>query len=168
MEAKTWAWIDKKDWGDGPWQHEPDKIQFDDEATGLPCIVRRSGMGGNLCGYVGVPEGHPWFGKNYSDLLDVEVHGGLTFAEKCQEDDKEHGICHVEDDGVKRYWLGFDCGHSQDLMPAMVVRERELGPSLNFPGFPVTVLRCSIGVYKSVEYVKQECASLARQVKEAR
>ncbi len=154
METKTWAWIDKKDWGDGPWQDEPDKIQWEDEATKLPCLIRRNNRAGNLCGYVGVPEGHLWFGKKYG-AIDADVHGGLTFADECQEEDKEHGICHVEEDGIKRYWLGFDCGHSGDFAPGM--------RSLNFPGFPGFSV-----TYKTVEYVKQECADLARQVKEAR
>lgn len=30
-------------------------------------------------GYVAVPKDHPFFGKDYDDV-DVEVHGGLTFA----------------------------------------------------------------------------------------
>ncbi len=38
---------------------------------------------GFRCGYVRIPPGHPWHGKDYSDeaLWDVDVHGGLTFAE---------------------------------------------------------------------------------------
>lgn len=160
MKTKTWKWIDKSDWGNGPWSEEVDKMQFDDEATGLPCIIRRNGHAGNLCGYVGVPEGHPWFGTNYNELLDVGVHGGLTFSEACEEEDKEHGICHVAEDGVKRFWLGFDCGHGGDLAPGMAKLGLKSFSLPGFPGFPVT--------YKTVEYVKQECASLARQVKAAR
>ena len=34
MEHKTWATVDKSAWGDGPWQDEPDKEQWPDEATG--------------------------------------------------------------------------------------------------------------------------------------
>src|SRR6185295_14871422 len=109
--------------GDGPWMNEFDKQQFEDEATKLPCIIRRSGFTGNLCGYVGVPEGHPWFGKDYNEI-DAEVHGGLTYAAECDEDDKEHGICHVEEDGIRRWWIGFDCGHFMDLSPRMDAIDR--------------------------------------------
>ena len=56
VEHKTWVTIDKSSWGDGPWLAEPDKEQFADEATGLPCLIRRSPTSGALCGYVGVPE----------------------------------------------------------------------------------------------------------------
>jgi len=90
-------------WGPGPWQNEPDgPIAFDHR--GLSCFVHR----GNSvwCGYVGVPEGHLWHGKEYGEI-DVGVHGGLTFA----EDSGPHGI----KDG--RWYIGFDCGHAFDLSP---------------------------------------------------
>lgn len=75
--------IDKAEWPRGAWDDEPDKIQWQDEATGLPCLIVR-GPSGALCGYVGVAPGHPWHGKDYDDC-GVDVHGGLTFASKCAE-----------------------------------------------------------------------------------
>ena len=80
--------IDKTDWLRGPWDSEPDKIQWRDEATGLPCLIVR-GPAGSLCGYVGVAPGHPWHGKHYDDGCDVDVHGGLTFAHGCAEISRE-------------------------------------------------------------------------------
>jgi hypothetical protein len=75
--------IDRKDWGIGPWNNEPDKMQWQDAATGLACLAVRNDMG-VWCGYVGIPEGHPWYGKGYEDLGDVDVHGGLTYGSaKC-------------------------------------------------------------------------------------
>src|SRR5579884_1161092 len=110
MERMTWTTIDKSTWGPGPWQDEPDKEQWTDEATGYACLIKRNPVGA-LCGYVGVPEGHPWHGSGYSPgysaenedelsaalkLLDeVEVHGGLTYADSCQEGPEEATICHV-------------------------------------------------------------------------
>src|SRR4051812_13771303 len=63
LEYRT---IDKTGWGDGPWQSEPDKRQWHDEATGLACLIVRGPMGA-LCGYVGLPPGHPWHGKEYHE-----------------------------------------------------------------------------------------------------
>ena len=122
MEHKTWTTVDKTAWGEGPWSGEVDKEQFTDEATGLPCLVKRN-HSGSLCGYVGVSEGHPWFGKDYGDLS-ADVHGGLTFADFCQEGDEAHTICHVPGPGEpdRVYWLGFDCGHAWDLVPGMNAR----------------------------------------------
>lgn len=155
MEHKTWTTTDKTSWGPGPWQDEPDKEQFADEATGLPCLVKRSPLGGNLCGYVGVSEGHPWLGKDYDDI-DAEVHGGLTYAGFCQEGDEARTICHIPGPGEpgRLYWLGFDCGHAWDVSPGMDAR---------YPDF----FRDPTVTYKTVAYVKAECARLAAQAAEA-
>ena len=66
MERIEYRTIDTAAWGDGPWATEPDKIQWPDEETGYPCLIVRNGqVGGFLCGYVGVPKGHPAYGLNY-------------------------------------------------------------------------------------------------------
>ena len=46
--------INKADWGDGPWQHEPDLVRWTDAATGLQCLTRRNHAGA-WCGYVAIP-----------------------------------------------------------------------------------------------------------------
>lgn len=84
METLEYRTIDKTGWGDGPWQDEPDKRQWQDDATGLSCLIVR-GPAGAWCGYVGVPETHPYFGADYSSDVDMDVHGGLTFAGKCAD-----------------------------------------------------------------------------------
>jgi hypothetical protein len=38
MDTIEYRTIDKSQWGPGPWQDEPDKKQWQDEATGLPCL----------------------------------------------------------------------------------------------------------------------------------
>lgn len=97
--------IDKSDWGPGSWNEEPDKLQYPDEDTGLPCLILRSTLG-HLCGYVGVSSTHPLFGKSYEEP-DIKVHGGLTFAGKWEEQ------------GNDIWWFGFDCGHMGDRSPHM-------------------------------------------------
>src|SRR5207244_1179897 len=86
--------IDKSSWARGQWDIEPDKIQWPDEATGLPCLIVRGPIGA-LCGYVGVPKGHPLHGIDYSQTIPgsqgnrpeglLNVHGGVTFADHCTE-----------------------------------------------------------------------------------
>ena len=51
------------------------------------------------------------------------------------------------------YWLGFDCHHCDDYAPAFAVRGKEIG-CMGHPG----------DVYRDLEYVEGECASLARQL----
>lgn len=49
----------------------------------------------------------------------VQVHGGLTFSNLCADGEPEDGICHTPESGrpANVWWFGFDCGHSNDLMP---------------------------------------------------
>lgn len=99
---REWKTIDKSEWERGQWDNEPDKVQWVDEATGLDCLIVRN-HGGAWCGYVGLPEGHPYYEVGYSDCTqkppcgesycdhspDVDVHGGLTFADHCHEPSRE-------------------------------------------------------------------------------
>lgn len=87
------------------WEHEPSSRSW--SAYGLPCMVRRGGLG-VWCGYVGVKSEHPYYGRKCNDI-DIDVHGGLTFG--------EYG-----DGGewpADYYWLGFDCGHFLDILPGL-------------------------------------------------
>lgn len=104
--------IDRRGWPDGPWNDEPDRVEW--RSHGFACLIVRNAMGA-LCGYVGVPDSHPLHGRDYSDVA-LTAHGGLTFSDSC------HGpICHVpqpgEPDNV--WWFGFDCSHALDVVPSL-------------------------------------------------
>lgn len=149
METKQWANVDKTGWGDGPWQRGPDKIQWQDKATGYPCLIVR-GPSGALCGYVGTHVRHPAYGKHYNDV-DVEVHGGLTFSDFCREGkDESVGICHVAPGEDKVWWLGFDCAHYNDVSPKY---------NSEFRG-----VTFGSGSYKNLRYVRKEVTDLAKQL----
>lgn len=49
---------------EGEWDREPDKIEWTDKKTGLPCLIVRNRLGA-LCGYVGVGEKHPFYKVEY-------------------------------------------------------------------------------------------------------
>ena len=72
--------IEKSEWGDGPWQREPDRMEW--IASGLPARIRRNPIYGTLCGYVGVPPEHPMHGIRHSDLEygALRAHRGITGA----------------------------------------------------------------------------------------
>lgn len=172
---------DKSAWGDGPWLSEPDKQQWQDATTGLPClIVRNTRITGALCGYVGVGRDHPAHGMshdhwcaNYTDddspglssiqkaINAVEVHGGLTFASGCSHgDDPSEGICHIPGNGEPDdvWWFGFDCAHAGDVSPAIDATLREIGsPRREIVGWEQH--------YRDMAYVEAEVASLAAQLK---
>jgi hypothetical protein len=155
MQTIQYTTIDKSQWPAGPWQDEPDKIQWMDEATRLPCLIVR-GPSGALCGYVGVAEGHRYFGASHEEVP-VEVHGGLTFSGVCQPP----CICHlpgeVEADHV--HWLGFDCAHSRDVSPGFM---HVLGHVRDLMLCPWTA--SGYAEYRDVQYVKAEVAKLAAQL----
>lgn len=160
MKTRQYKTVDKTDWGDGPWQSEPDKIQFVDQATGMPALIVRNGFGA-LCGYVGVPKGHKAHGVPYDDplLRNIKVHGGLSFSGECSHGDEATTICHVPEEGEPDdvWWLGFDCAHLGlgDVLPAMDADRKALGlPSL----------REETDCYRTVEYVKKHIAELALQL----
>jgi hypothetical protein len=118
----------------GPWDDEPDKIQWVDDTSDLDCLMVRNHFG-NWCGYVGVPVGHPAYGVDY-DQIDVSVHGGLTYGAACAEDEADGapsgGVCHVPLDGRPHevWWQGFDCGHGGDFAPGMHSMEMRVMPDL--------------------------------------
>lgn len=136
----------KASFGPGPWIDEPDRKEW--RHAGLPCLIVRQDLGA-LCGYVGVPPGHPAHGQDYGSV-DVSVHGGLTYGDRCTGK-----ICHQPQPGEtdEIWWLGFDCAHAFDLVPGLVVR---------LPG----ILRESLGgEYRTIEYVEGEVNQLAEQLR---
>ena len=73
----------------------------------LPCAIHYWRDHWN--GYVGVPPAHPAHGKDYNaDLLDdIDVHGGLTYANSSCPGDHW--------DGMGMWWFGFDTAHYYDM-----------------------------------------------------
>lgn len=144
----------RSSWGEGPWETEPDRIEWKTEA-GLPAIIRRNRLG-NLCGYVAVPPGHPAHGKAW-DSIPVDAHGGVTYAEPCSGE-----VCHVPEPGEPDdvWWVGYDCSHAWDLMPAMRAAIKKLMPD------QPDELIAGLGTYRDLDYNRGECESLAKQLKE--
>lgn len=104
---------------------------------------------GFRCGYVRVPPGHPWHGKDHDDV-DAEVHGGLTFAEA-----DEHCGKGGPDDA---WWLGFDCAHAGDAPdPALPGGHRLAVLSEIYNDFP------SYATIRTTEYVSGQCRRLIDQ-----
>lgn len=167
--------VNKARWPRGPWDSEPDKRQWADPATGLPCMIKRHPGTGNWCGYVGVPEGHPAYEVGYSESISVvavepitvtipvvgspavraaidaiKIHDGLSFSDRCEKGDVPAKlICHIPAPGEpdKVWWFGFSCGGTFDYMPG--TREGFVDDRIE---------------YRPQAYVEAECAKLARQL----
>lgn len=148
--------VDKSSWGEGPWQTEPDRVDF--VHAGLACLALRHPDHGFWCGYVGVPREHPDYGKQPEEGVDADVHGGLNYGDVCSGP-----ICHVPQPGMPAdvWWLGFDCGHLCDLAPGRIARLRIL--SVSFPGLP-DLPAMPREVYRDLPYVRREIKRLADQL----
>jgi hypothetical protein len=129
-----------------PWEHEPDREEWVHELTGYKCTVWRHPTFGSLNGYVAIPKGHRVWGKGYDDV-DVDVHGGLTYA----NEDKE----------TSEWVFGFDCTHAGDFSPKLALTMMKFvddgAESMNW--------RTRTEVYRTFEWVKKEVCVLARQLK---
>jgi hypothetical protein len=151
----------KATWRSGPWDDEPDRLQFK-TSSGLPGLIVRNPYGA-LCGYVGVANEHPFYGKSYNDL-DVEVHGGLTYADACQVDGP---ICHVPEPGEPDdvWWFGFDCAHAYDLVPGLITDPTDsLIVSLYTSFERLGDLASDRDTYRDINYVRNEVENLANQL----
>ncbi len=100
-----------------PWENEPDHAEWENE-VGYKCRISRMEGSGALCGYVGIPKGHTFWGVIYDegneelDAIADDVHGGFTYTEE----------------GKDGYWyFGFDTTHADDFAPKLVELLIEFG-----------------------------------------
>lgn len=130
--------VPKDRWGEGPWQHEPDEVEWITE-HGYSGFMARNHQGA-WCGYVGVLPTHPLHGRGPLDV-DLEAHGGINIA----------GALRGKPADV--WWFGFDCGHVWDDSPAMIALAREIS-GRDLAG----------GTYWTVNMVRAEVETLAKQI----
>ena len=138
--------VDRSGWPSGPWDDEPDRLAW--FSGDLYCLINRSRIG-TLCGYVGVPGGHPLSGMGMGDdIFDaIHVHGGVTWSDRLNRliSDDDRGS--IDD----RWMIGFDCSHCDDLCPKDADEGR-----LSWAGKPLE--------YRCIRYVRAEVDSLAAQI----
>lgn len=152
----------KKEWGPGPWQDEPDRVEF--RAHGLPCLMVRNPAMGHWCGYAAVDESHPLYGIDYGDT-EFEAHGGITYAGGCH---KPAGICHepLPGESADVWWFGFDCAHAWDYMPASapLLRETKAKFLSAYPELESVGRYERPDIYRDEPYVRAQCTELAAQL----
>lgn len=108
----------------------------------IKCRTMRHNSMGHWCGYIGVPLGTPYYGKNADDT-DLHAHGGLTYASNHLPEAKPDGL----------WWFGFDCAHAGDLVPAL---------SQMFPEGHRN------DIYRDAAYVVEEVNRLAEQAQRSK
>ncbi|MFX4303032.1 hypothetical protein ACOJUR_12370 [Alicyclobacillus tolerans] len=108
----------------------------------------------HLCGYVAIPQDHPWYGLS-SFVINADVHGGLTFsrfghAKECENHPDYKPA--TDEKGRKLWWVGFDTAHAGDLIPFEMEQGRWIDPTVE---------------YRNFDYVKEQVQKLAEQAEEA-
>ena len=135
-----------------PWEDEPDHAEWIQEPSGYKCRISRNETTGTLCGYVGIPKEHRFWGINYDGDKELEdiadnVHGGLTYSEQ-------------GDDG---YWyFGFDTAHIEDFAPTMVEHLIDLRGDLSLKSRLFNYWDCMN--YRTWEYVEDQIYWLGKRL----
>ena len=132
---------------------------------GLPCVVIMGHEMGTRCGYVGVFLNHPFYGDEYQDHYDLEVHGGLTYSgghgypsELSHWITNPRSLAEIE---VPFWWFGYDCAHlhdgrDMDILMKYSPKFAEIHSQFSHPN----------DVVRSLEYCIAECESLASELTE--
>lgn len=140
----------------------------------LHCKIKRNGSGA-WCGYVGVDENHPWYGKGYSENIVLKDASDsinnrnpnnvniLSVLIDLMENRIDDGTCCIStaidvhggitfsdkfDDGTNLWYFGFDCNHCDDYAPAYSARFSDA------KGL----------VYRTKDFVINECYRLVDQL----
>jgi len=144
LEKNPLQYVEKIEfYEDGPWKELPHFIRF--EYKGYKCYMSKGPML-NWCGYVILPKDHKFYEKYY-DEVDVSVHGGITYSDYEDPDDKEKG-----------WTIGFDCAHAWDkiakpkAMRDIYYKMDKLYPTLREE------------IYRDKDYVEQEIKDLVNQL----
>jgi hypothetical protein len=123
-----------------PWESEPDREEWAEEFTGYLCEIKRHPQLKHLCGYVTVPDDHPFHGLSYELVSEhVYAYGGITYK-----------------DGGK---FGFDCAHADDISPGVLLSLLSVGGESSAVGL------CQHGEYRTFEWVRKQTEQLARELK---
>jgi hypothetical protein len=136
-----------------PWEDEPDHAEWIQEPSGYKCRIRRNERTGTLCGYVGIPKGHKYWGVIYDegdaelDAIADDVHGGFTYTQE-------------GDDGW--WYFGFDTSHADDFAPKMVEHLIELRGDLSLKSRLFNYWDCAN--YKTWEFVEDQIYWLGKRL----
>jgi hypothetical protein len=84
--------------------------QFEFEHAGYRCFVIRRNSMAIWCGYVLLPDDHPW---TKQEDVSADVHGGVTWNRNAPK--------HLDD--VQGWLVGFDTAHYGDFNPSMLLRD---------------------------------------------
>ena len=122
------------------------------EYKGFPCVVLFMPMGFRN-GYVGLPKGHKYYGKEF-DFIPVDCHCGLTYSNNC--------LYHETDTDL--WWIGFDCGHCCDGFDLEKLDEYFENSIKNQIMRDYHKMINEEHEFRTLEYVKKNCIGIVDQL----
>jgi hypothetical protein len=170
-------------WGDGPWKNEGNVMAWVEPRTQLHCALIRHPHFGAWRGYVGLPPGHPLWGKTSDDDIqlpvsyieqimkypvditrDIGVINLLLVGQKESPTKTGYvpivmllpahgGLTYHDADDSGWWWFGFDAMHAGDVIPCMA-------RSFTLAGLEQT--------YRDQDYMQGICTRLAWAVDDVR
>jgi hypothetical protein len=148
-EAKDWAAemkvkLDKMQNERRFYKPEERTESWVDAATGLQCVGVKHPSMGHWCGYVAIPKTHKWFGLHYNKCMEGCGESWCGHTPECVID-VHGGITYSSiDENDELFWYGFDCAHLHDHVPGMTFSNG--------------------GTFKDLNFIKDQCANMARQL----
>lgn len=131
---------------------EPSFLDF--TYKGYACRIIRSLSLMSLLGYVAIEKNHVFYNVGYDDI-NIDVHGGLTYASNKQpptvvKDTMTNKLDYItmphHNKPKNAWWVGFDCSHYGDIIPAH------------------PLLSNGQDTYKGIEFVKNEIKGMVNQL----
>jgi len=111
----------RSEWRPGPWRDEPDLVERRANGTLYPLMIVRA-EAGVLCGFVGVPVGHPFHGKWYRESFNQHQPAlieDVAAATPC------NGVLFPIEGPTTCWWLGFHAGMYSPAQPHPDIPESE-------------------------------------------
>lgn len=147
-------------WGIGPWNDEPADTIVHGEYKEYKYHLQRSQLG-TWCGYVEVDPASPYALEDY-DKIKLEVYGGVTYSEGGK----------YRKTGKETFFIGFDCAHSDDLIPGAEILKQAIIDSGDSKLKKLNELTQKLEstipylkkTYKTLEFATNECKSMIDQI----
>jgi hypothetical protein len=161
-ENSNKLFLKNEEWGEGEWLKEPginELVEF--EHKGFKCYLMRQDHGA-WCGYVAIPLNHKYVHPDAYNSLNV--HGGITWYDP-------YLPWHTQRPDTW-FYLGFDCLHYEDYVPAMEKKMEYLNKIIPQLKEIEDKYKNLIGdkpkkIYRTMDFAKNELMKLVDQIIEA-
>ena len=115
----------------------------------IECVTILNIPMGIRCGYIGVGDNSPLYGKNEEDLP-LSAHGGITYASRFPPRTFES-----IQKGRNLYWIGFDTGHFGDRLDDETIQKYNITNGVcTFWGTEGTYIASKENVDEEVELLR--------------